>query len=105
MLDTRACSLTNSLREAASAGDPDCSVCPALLQVTLADFSRYLRSVGDRLETLERSREADQQRMQEALSPGAVGGVCWQWLGAVGCGTSRWLLLKPGHGWDACAGA
>ena len=40
-------------------------------QVTIGDFSRYLRSVGERLEVLERSREASQQRMQEALSPGA----------------------------------
>lgn len=44
--------------------------CSSGQQVTIGDFSRYLRSVGERLEVLERSREASQQRMQEALSPG-----------------------------------
>ncbi len=46
---------------------------PLPAQVTIGDFSRYLHSVGERLEVLERSQEASQQRMQEALSPGACG--------------------------------
>ncbi|KAL4452640.1 hypothetical protein ABPG75_008302 [Micractinium tetrahymenae] len=40
-----------------------------LPEVQLSDFSRYLRSIGDRLEGLGRSREASQQRMANALSP------------------------------------
>jgi len=49
------------------------------VQVKLSDFSRYLRSVGDRLEAFERSREATQQRLHNALSPGACVSVWGVW--------------------------
>ncbi|PSC74274.1 vacuolar sorting-associated chloroplastic [Micractinium conductrix] len=40
-----------------------------LPEVKLSDFSRYLRSVGNRLEQFERSRAATQRRAAAALSP------------------------------------
>lgn len=62
---------------------------PRHRQVTIGDFSRYLRSVGERLEVLERSREASQQRMQEALSPGGAGWAGWRQLRG-GLRSSMW---------------
>lgn len=56
------------------------SGCFPALQVSLQDFSRYLRSIGNRLETFERNREALRQRMQQALSPGHS-----MLAGSVGC--------------------
>ena len=53
-----------------------CDLSPACYaaQVSIHDFDRYLRLVGDRFEVFDRDRASSQERIQQALTPGAHGG-------------------------------
>ncbi len=56
----------------------------------LSDFARYLRSIGDRLEGLGRSREPSQQRMAKALTPGGCCGSRARVVQAARVGCNSW---------------